>query len=130
MSARTATKAKAKVLRFSREPFVDSEYSTKHAEVQIRTGRLDDDVRCQVDLSVYDRENSDGHFAERVSILWELDRHRQREDGNGFELIEDHPTPHSDMLFRVDEIEAFATALYKAVQLAKSRGYLPSGKES
>lgn len=126
MSARMAA-AKAKVLPFSTEPFVDSEYSTKHAEVQIRTGRVDDDVRCQVDLSVYDRENPDGHLAERVSILWELDRHRQREDGKGFEFIEDHPTPHADMHFRVDEIEAFATALYRAVRLAKQRGYLMDG---
>lgn len=120
MPARAA--AKSKVLPFRTEPFVDSEYSTKHAEVQIVAGPQTDMVRAKVDLTVYDRENSDGHLLNRVSILWELDRYRPGKGG----FIYDHPTPHSEMLFQVDEIEAFATALYRAVQMAKSRGYLRS----
>lgn len=125
MPARAAAKGKGnvKVLAFPTEPVVDSEFSTKHAEVQIVTGTSADMVRAKVDLTVYDRENSDGHLPNRVSILWELDRYRPAKGG----FIYDHPTPHTEMLYREDEIEAFATALYKAVQLAKQRGYLPGG---
>ena|ERR1700674_3208873 len=129
MSARTAVAKRAKVIPFRTEPFIDCEFTDKRAHVEVRTGPRNDEMICRIYLEIYDAENTDGDVPENVSIGWELERARRGPDGH-FEFTQREPSPHTDMLYEADEIEAFATALYRAVQLAKQRGYLPSGAAS
>jgi hypothetical protein len=109
-------------LPFKREsPLVDAAFTSRHAEVHIRTGPLDNSVNASVDLHI-----EDGHT--QVNVYWEMER-VQVVKGE-YTFLKDHPYPHTDMTFGVDEIEAWATALYQAVQLAKKQGYLPGGSQS
>ena len=122
MSARPATKTLPFERRVPEIPIVDLAYTSRHANVMIATGPLVNRVEATMDLCVSDEG---GKNIKDVLILWGLKRIRYA-PGNS-EIIEDYPDPHSDMDFRSDEIEAWATALYQAVQLAKQRGYLPNG---
>jgi hypothetical protein len=119
MPARTATKT----LPFRHEePFVDAAFTTRSSEVHIRTGPLDDSVNAEVTISLED--NLSPRVKYPVSVFWTMFRFTR---ANGeCQRIELHDGPHADMMWACDEIEAFATALYQAVQLAKKQGYLPS----
>jgi hypothetical protein len=123
MSARRA--ATAKILPFERivpeAPVVDMAYTSRHANVVIGTGPLVNRVEATIDLCVADNV---GKKMKDVLILWGLKRIHFAPGHS--ETVEDYPNPHADMDFRSDEIEAFATALYQAVQLAKKQGYLQS----
>jgi hypothetical protein len=108
-----AAQLDGKILPFKREsPLVDSAFTTRHSEVHIRTGPRDNEVYAEVDLTINDGPSG-------VLVYWKMMRW-----AGGQEIV-DHPYPHTDIEFGVDEIEAWATALYQAVQLAKKQGYLP-----
>jgi hypothetical protein len=117
--------AATKTLPFKREePLVDAAFTSRHSEVHIRTGPLDNSVSAEVDLHIGDDKNEKLRNFPEVLVTWTMSRYRVVNGES--EIIEDHPVPHSDMSWRNDEIEAFATALYQAVQLAKKQGYLPA----
>lgn len=126
------TATAAKTLRFLREsPLIDASFTTRHSEVHIRTGPPENQVYAEVDLTICDnlpgevagvRSKADTHL---VLVYWKMNRYR-RADGGRLQEINDHPYPHTDIEFASDEIDAFATALYQSVQLAKKQGYLPS----
>jgi hypothetical protein len=104
------------------EPLVDAAFTSRSSEVHIRTGTLDDSVNAEVQLYLEDHRAR--KVAYPISVYWKMFRFKRGKEG--FERIELHDSPHSDMNFALDEIEAFATALYQAVQLAKNAGHLPS----
>ena len=150
MSARTAatrTAAKAtdspaharpgkklKLYPFATGPFVDSEYSNRHSIVQMRSELVEgQEVTVEVEVSVHDpdtRPSEKWALVPGVGIYWRIERTQWDTDrlaADGHLRIVARGEPQTDGLdLRTDEVEAFATALYKAVQLAKTRGYLPA----
>lgn len=112
----------AKILPFNpNDVLIDAAFTSRTSEVHVCTGPDDDSVNTEVSLHMED--NLSAKVSNPVAVHWEMFRFRTR---NGVpERIDLHVGSHADMSFRLDEIEAFATALYEAVQLAKKQGYLP-----
>jgi hypothetical protein len=123
----TATATKTLPLE-REEPVVDSAFTSRHSEVHIRTGPHGDSVGANVSLIICDGGSMKTRNFPEVLVEWTMDRFRIVNGES--QLIEVHPFPHAEMAWRNDEIEAFATALYQAVQLAKKQGYLPKGKSA
>lgn len=115
MSVATATQLE--------EPFVDSAWTAKHSEAHIRTGPPNNSVTAEVNLAMQDAEI--GGLPPRVYVYWKMWRYVREEGVREGDLVFDYPNPHGDLDYKLDEIEAFATALYQAVQNAKKAGYLP-----
>lgn len=117
MSATAVAKTIPFNVRLPKKAIVDLAYTSRRSEVQITTGSLNDGVEATIELCIDDGRSS-------VEILWTLERWKS---ANGrYQLSKPYPAPHTDMSFEVDEIEAFATALYEAVQRARKAGYLPA----
>jgi hypothetical protein len=113
-----------KMLPFKREePLVDAAFTSRSSEVHIHTGPVDDSINAEVQLYLEDHRSEKVVYP--ISVYWKMFRFRRGKEG--FERIELHDQPHSEMNFALDEVEAFATALYQVVQLAKKRGYLSNG---
>lgn len=102
--------------------FIDGEYSTHEAVVELRSGPADNEVGMMAEVSIVDAENEDPTKVDTVLVHWSMWRACL---ANGVYSREE--TRCDGDTFKLDEIESWVTALYKAVQLAKKRGYLPSG---
>ena len=70
---------------------------------QIRTGSLDNEVTAS--RRPRDRKQRQG----LVNVYWSMTRFKAVDGEQGRQTF-DHPAPHTDISFGVDEIEAFATA--------------------
>lgn len=117
-------RAATKILPFNPDNvLIDAAFTKRSSHVHVSTGPQIDSVNAEV--SIHMEDNLSAKVSNPVSVHWEMFRFKL-ENGEP-ERIDLHVGSHPDMWFRLDEIEAFATALYQAVQLAKRQGYLPNG---
>ena len=104
------------------EPFLDAGYTTRQSHAAVCTGPFENELTASVDLSVSD---DCAPNIKDVLVIWSIDRVTR--SANPVRILHADRTPRADISFHSDELEAFATALYEAVRLAKRRGYLPDG---
>lgn len=132
MPARTAKKAKSKAGKGkAKEPiFISGLYSSRRAECELESGPQENQVSAKAEILVCD--NEDDKKVDTVLVNWTLERSCFKITGPkpGQSTLTRAERACDGTSFKLDEVETWVSALYKAVQLAKSQGYLPSGKES
>jgi len=131
MSARTALAKKKAGQGKAKEPiFISGLYSSRRAECELQSGPQENQVSAKAEILVCD--NEDDKKVDTVLVNWTLERSCFKMTGpkpTDSTLTREEPD-QGDESFKLDEVEVWATALYKAVQLAKKQGYLPSGVAS
>jgi hypothetical protein len=120
MPARTkkpkAGKAKGK--KSDTSLLVDGLFSSREAVCEIRSGPPENEVAVKAEISVTD--NEDVAKIDTVLVNWSATRSRFV-DG----AFTREETRRDGDTFKLDEAEAWITALYRAMVLAKAQGYLP-----
>ena len=126
MSARTAAKMKARK-GLDTSLFIDGEFSHREAVCDVRTGPPENTVTAKATILVCD--NEDDRKVDTVLVHWTMGRDCFKITGPkpGQSTLTREEPDQGDDSFKLDEVEAWATALYRAVQLAKTQGYLPNG---
>lgn len=118
MKARTAKKAKGKGPDTSL--LIDGLYSARETVCDIRSGPIANQVTAKAEVRVCD--NEDDARVDTVIVHWTTTRDRFVDDN----LTREEMKSDGES-FRLDEIEPWAFAIYRAVLFAKKQGYLPSG---